>query len=570
MLKALATTGRDMGRSPRGTLQHPLSQGWDERRIAWYSPPGGERALSATWFRRDAVRLVLVLDWKRTSIPRLHSDVDAVVEGIHPKIQSESFAGRTPHVLEPTRLAAIVSFVAEAMAEADVPGASLAIVDRNGLLLERQLGTKRRGRPERIGPSTRFLVGSIQKPLTSLLLAKLADEGRLSWSSPVVSLFPSFRLGDPEMTARAQLKHLVCNCTGLPYEGPDAYFEAHLVTPASIFQTVATWKPTTGFGGTYSYSNFLFAEAGYIAGHVLEPRAELGRAFDDAMRTRVFEPLGMRDTTYDLARVEAGDHASPHVEDIDGASTPTSLDGARLMVPQRPAGAGWTTAADYARYLRVELSNGVLPDGRRFATEENLLARRAPQVSSGVSTSYGLGMTLDRTTGVLVVRHDGANVGYRSIMFFIPEAGVGGVLMTNSETGALIVRPFLRRVLELIFDGRPEAATHLAHDAMARREARTLERTKLTYPPEPAAVRDLAKRYHHPRLGFLDVRNDGPHTVFDFGEWHVRVALRATDDRSTVFSLVGDQQPPAWFTVGQRDGRRTLTMGTEVFVEVSP
>ena len=134
------------------------------------------------------------------------------------------------------------------------------------------------------------------------MLAKLLDEGKLTWETPVTTLLPSFQLGDPDTTRRVLVKHLICACTGLPRQDFEWLFQYAGVTCEGAMKTLATIKPTSEFGALFQYSNLLAAAGGFVGGHVAYPSMELGAAYDEAMRTRVFAPLGMTATTFDFAR----------------------------------------------------------------------------------------------------------------------------------------------------------------------------------------------------------------------------------------------------------------------------
>ena len=166
------------------------------------------------------------------------------------------------------------------------------------------------GSPEKPDGDTLFMVASNTKALTTLLLAKLLDEGKLNWETPVTKLLPSFQLGDPDTTRRVLVKHLICACTGLPRQDFEWLFEYGGLTCEGAMKTLAGMKPTSEFGALFQYSNPLAAAAGFVGGHVAYPSMELGAAYDEAMRTRVFEPLGMAATTLDFTRAQAGNHAS--------------------------------------------------------------------------------------------------------------------------------------------------------------------------------------------------------------------------------------------------------------------
>ena len=82
----------------------------------------------------------------------------------------------------------------------------------------------------------------------------------------------------------------------------------------------------------------------------------LGAAFDDAMRMRIFEPLGMIRTTFDFATALNGNVAQPHGEDADGKQSRAGMDHNRSIIPARPAGGVSTNAHDMPGYVQLELA----------------------------------------------------------------------------------------------------------------------------------------------------------------------------------------------------------------------
>ena len=78
------------------------------------------------------------------------------------------------------------------------------------------------------------------------------------------------------------------------------------------------------------YSNPLAAAGGYVGAHVLFPAMELGAAYDEAMKTQVWGPLGMTSTTFDFGRALGGNHATSHGLSID-AHAGSGGDGRELL-----------------------------------------------------------------------------------------------------------------------------------------------------------------------------------------------------------------------------------------------
>ena len=229
-------------------------------------------------------------------------------------------------------------------------------------------------------------------------------------------------------------------------------------------------------------------------------------------------------------------------------------------MPYRPAGGAWSSAHDLIKYVQLELARGKLPDGRQLVSEQNLLARRAPGVPTGEDESYGMGLSEDHRTGVSVVEHGGSMAGYKSNILLLPDAGVGAVILTNADEGQSLIGPFKRRLLELVYDGRPEAAGNVAASAASQRASLAKERAKLVVPVAPKAAAALAARYTNPDLGHIDVRHEGGNLVFDFGLWRSAVASRENEDGTTALITFDPTSIGFPFVVGTQSGKRTLTL----------
>jgi CubicO group peptidase (beta-lactamase class C family) len=288
------------------------------------------------------------------------------------------------------------------------------------------------------------------------------------------------------------------------------------------------------------------------------PGKDWGAAYDEAMRTKVFEPLGMTTTTFDFAKALAGDVAQPHGDDVDGKVTRARMDLNYSVVPVRPAGGVWTSPRELAHYVEMELAKGMLPNGKRLVSAENLLARYKPNVIVGEDATYGMALMVDKRYGVTVVHHGGDLAGYHSDMMWLPDYGVGAVILTNADSGVSLRGPLLRRLLEVLFDGKPEAETALKVAAAQRKAAIAKERERLVVPADPAAVAKLASRYASDALGEVRVLKEGNATVFDVGEWKSAVASRKNDDGTISFITIDPTLAGFEFVVADKDGKRRL------------
>ena len=205
------------------------------------------------------------------------------------------------------------------------------------------------------------------------------------------------------------------------------------------------------------------------------------------------------------------------------------------VIPVRPAGGAWSSVRDYARYVRLELANGRLPDGSAYIGEANLLARRAPQVRVAEEAWYGIGLFLADVKGVRVIGHGGSLFGYKSDFFFVPDLGLGGVVLTNADSGSPVADAIMRRTLEIVYDGAPEAEEDLLAGVRETKTFLTAQQKDWRVPPDPAEVERLAASYRNAALGELAVERGKDEVVFRFGGWQSRMATKVNPDGTTSF-----------------------------------
>ena len=540
----------------------PPKEGWDERKAFDYETSPNERAaVQALALRAGTSWTVAILDGTEPTVEKRSAAVGLVFESLRPKnYKRESFAGRKAHPLDAERIAKLTAFLESSMRQLGIPGASIALIDQGKVVYEGGFGVKELGKPERVDENTVFMAASNTKGMTTLLLSELVDQKKLKWDQPVIEVYPSFKLGDADTTKKVLIKNLICACTGLPRQDLEWLFEYKNATPESEIVLLGTMQPTSKFGEVFQYSNLMAAAAGYIGGHLVYPDRELGAAYDAAMQQMIFDPLGMKSTTFDYAKALAGNHATPHGDDVDGHPKVASMDINYSILPARPAGAVWTSAADLSHYVQLELTQGKLPNGKQLVSAENLLMRRTPQVQLGEDASYGMGLTVDHTYGVQVVSHGGSMSGFKSNWWAVPEAGIGAVLLTNSDNGGMLLDPFGRRLLEVVYDGKPEAEAEVASRAAAHKAELAKDRERLVVPAATDVVAGLAKRYSSKELGDLAVVTKDGSTIFDLGEWKSSVASRKNDDGTTSLITIDPGTEGFEYVVGERSGKRVLVI----------
>lgn len=534
--------------------------GWEARRFYDYDvAANAKRAIGASAYRKGKDWTAVAVDVDQAIAEKRGSQFGKISQRLQPAgYQRESFAGRVAHKLDDARLQQVAAFVEQMRQEYDVPGVAIGIVQDGKVVMSRGFGVRQLGKPEKVDGDTRFMIASNTKALTTLMLAKLVDAGKLDWNARAEDVYPGFKLGDAATTDKVLVKHLICACTGVPRQDFEWLFEGEKQTPETVMATLGTMQPTSGFGELFQYSNPMAAAAGFIGGQVAYPGTELGAGYDKAMQALVFDPLGMANTTFDYAKAQTGDYAAPHGYDIRHKVEVMGMGLNDTIVSSRPAGAAWSSVNDLLKYVQMEIDHGLLPDGSRYIGEAALLQRREPQIALGVDRNYAMALMVDKSDGTTVIDHGGDMGGFHSNMMWWPEQKVGAVILTNADEGVNLRGPFKRRLMELMFDGELQAEAAAKAGAKANREGFEAFVKLLQHPADAKGLESLAPRYHNDALGELAVTRKDGKVWFDVGAFSSEVATMPQPDGSLAFVTIDPVALGFLFVRAEKDGVRKL------------
>lgn len=487
------------------------------------------------------------------------------VAAIVTAVDVPDLSGAKPLPLDRERTEALATFINEAMAACPVPGASVGVVQDGAVVFLEGFGVRAQGGTSAVSPDTLMRIGSATKPVTTTLAAALVDDGLVRWDTPAVDLLPGFTLSEPARANNITLANLFSASTGLPRRDLEFIFEPYHDAPAGLLAAVATLPLTAPLGERFQYSNQAFALGGYALVAAADA-AEGGQVagFEDLMRRRVLDPIGMTRSTFDLAAVlEYGDYAVPHAPDLSGSPRTLSLEMEdRFTMAVAPAGAMWSTAREMTRFLQTQLAGGVAPDGARIVSSENL--RRTwqpgvavpqnpelpPIVNAGLAY-YGLGWFVGEFGGLTLINHSGGTFGFSSEVAFLPDAALGIVVLANDPLcGALLAYAVQFRLFEIVFALEPVVATELERFSQAIVAQRRLASLMLG-DLDAAAVAPILGSYTNPDLGEITLSLRENALMIDAGEISSRMApLRGLPGESVRYRALDPPlaAAPGWFT----------------------
>ena len=561
--KAWAQVKPDFARPLRLAQQEPGRDGWDSiHDISYDIPPADKQYAFGAALRKGDVYTVVLGEGVLATLAKRGGQLGQLAGSLRPKgFSKESFAGMATLPLNGERIAEIKRFTSDSMKSLKIPGVGLALIENGKVVYEGGLGVKDLQTGAPVDQATQFMIASNTKGMATLLLATLVDEGKLDWNRPVTDYMPEFRLGSAETTRKVLVKHLVCACTGLPRKDMQWLFNTKPGTPANdTFVQLAATEPTSGFGEVFQYNNLMASAAGYLAARIIYPKMELGAAFDRTMQERIFDPLDMKSTTLSNRIAVAGNWARPYDTDLADKLSLVDMAYNDTIMPYRPAGGAWSTSHDMAHYVMNELKEGVLPSGKRMVSADNLLIRRARGVPTGNNTWYGMGLEDDATFGVSVIQHGGSMFGYKSNWFAIPSAGVGMVVLTNSEYGYALADALKRKLLEVLYNGKPEAAEDVASTVERRAASEAKFRSQLVYPVPAASSATIIGSYSNPELGPLKISRDGDRLLLRATSIWSELATKPNDDGTTSIVTISPGIGGESMLIGNKNGVVTLTL----------
>ncbi|MYS86726.1 serine hydrolase domain-containing protein [Embleya scabrispora] len=331
----------------------------------------------------------------------------------------------------------------ESAARHGVPGASLGIL-HGETVTEAVTGFANLDARIEATTDTLFQIGSITKVWTATVAMGLVDEGVLSLDEPVVKVLPELRLIDDDLTRSVTLRHLLSHTSGI-----DGDFFVDTGRGDDCLEKYTERLAEVGvnhpLGATMSYCNSGFN----LIGRIIERLT--GERWDDAMRKRLYEPLGLTHTVTlpeDALRFRTAIGHTGRGDD-------------RTVVPQwgivrsaGPAGLICSTPREVLTFARLHLNDGVTADGTRVLSTAGARLMREKQIDlpngHTLGDSWGLGWILMGWDGQRLYGHDGATLGQSAFLRVLPHAGLAVCLLTNGGDSKALYTDLYGEIVEAL------------------------------------------------------------------------------------------------------------------------
>jgi methyl acetate hydrolase len=256
-----------------------------------------------------------------------------------------------------------------------IPGIVALVVDADRVVYTGAFGRQDDAAGVPMADDSIFRIASMTKPVTSVAVMMLVQEGDIGLDDPVSDYLPAFEEAqviasfnpvDKTYTTRpaarpVTVRHLLTHTSGLGYAFSNEILAALVGGDPGASVTKFPLLHDPGARWTYG-------ESTRVLGTLVEEVS--GQALDEFFLERIFMPLGMSDTFYTVPRPKNGRVVTVHRTTPEGlVETPNP---AEITAPVYGDGGLHSTAADYGKFIQLFLNNGRAPNGMRLLSESTV------------------------------------------------------------------------------------------------------------------------------------------------------------------------------------------------------
>lgn len=345
-------------------------------------------------------------------------------------------------------------YALKSMQEWEVPGMAVAVVKGDKLIYSNAFGVKQLGNPDKVDVNTIFQVGSTSKAFTSALAAIMVDQGHFEWRDKVVSHLPDFGMYDPWVTAQFEVQDLMAQRSGLE---PQVLSAVPIVgfDRKHVMYSMRYAKPSYSFRSEFSYINSAFLWAAALV------EEYTNKTWEKNLEDHIFNPLGMKSSSSTMEEYLKTDNKSALHSRIDDRineevqALPWDWPYFDWVYTMGPAGSIGSNVIDISRWLRMHIAGGEF-EGKRIVSRENLEYTHTPKTIvkaplEGERLSYCLSWIYNTYEPADIIWHNGGTFGAKSIVSFMPEAGIGIIVLSNLRSN-MVPEALAKRFYDLYFN----------------------------------------------------------------------------------------------------------------------
>lgn len=430
-------------------------------------------------------------------------------------------------------LADIDAFIRRVMDAGGTVGMSVGVVQGSEMVYAKGFGFADREGRRVVTPDTLFYIASTSKSFTALTASLLAARGALDLNAPMSRYLPAVALAPPLSADNITIRDLLSMTHGIDGDGPVTFRTAYTgeFTNDLVLQLIR-FHPALATGRKFVYSN-----VGYnLFGLVLDSQFKEG--WKRVLRREVFEPLSMNSTTDLISETPEDRLAMPYTLTAQGQMRRVPY--GKKDSNMHAAGGHLSSAKDLSRYLAAHMNGGRI-DGKQALPEAPVNGTHVQQTDqdrmfgSFKRTGWALGWDIGDYDGERLLSRFGGFSGFFSHVSFMPEHGIGVVILVNSGATSTLLSDLVATYIYSRLLSRPgldqlfaEKLTEYSKKLDERKIALAKEETTRAARPQktPLPLSSYAGTYENVALGRM---------VWTLNEDHLQVKMGAASSDAEVF-----------------------------------
>lgn len=320
----------------------------------------------------------------------------------------------------------------------NVPGISYCVIENDNIITSNTFGYSDVTNKFKVDSLTLFQSASTGKTLTATVALILVSEGFIELDKDVNTYLNTWKIPKSGVSnTPITLRMLLSHTSGLSTHGFDGYKKTDALpniaqilngeSPANSEKVVRKIKPNTKWqysGGGYQVIQLLIEDV-------------VGKPFTEVATEKLLKPLELKNTIWKTILPQKF-HKKASKEYYKGNK---ELEGGWYNLASNGAGGGlWTTPNDLAKFIitlnKSKTKNTSISISQQLANEMQL--KQSPD------KEFGLGLFLDNNTNYNAIYHSGGNMGFRTMMYYLPKSKQGIVIMANSDNALYLIPEIMR------------------------------------------------------------------------------------------------------------------------------
>lgn len=311
-----------------------------------------------------------------------------------------------------------------------VPSISIAIVSDKNVLYQETFGYVNWEKQQAATNQSVYYIASCTKAFNGLLAHILAEEKSINLNTPIIDYKPFKDFKRKEVFQHITIMDLLSHQSGID----NSYLSFRLAytgdyTNAEILKLIEVETQTNEAGKAFEYTNFGY----YLFDYLLQ--AELGKSWKDLLDEKLFQPLGMENSTAYTSKVPTEKLARPHSGVFQGKVSVSTLQKSDALM--HAAGGLMTNIEDAGKFLQFYLGKGkgIYPKDLVENSYQQQVDAKHEYVRVFDGKGYASGWRIGEFNKKKIVYHFGGYTGYFAHYSFIPEKNIGMAIFSNTDMG---------------------------------------------------------------------------------------------------------------------------------------